>query len=191
MIIHNGYKILSDMPKFVFYLYQEFKPEMLAHGTWPKTNQEEIVHLFEWYATKLRPFMWEFYGIMSATNQAGLTNNSSLNGGADLNSSNDGINPRRSLSPRSNKDLDKHNKSNLLLQKVHDEYMTRFKYMCEQMESKFFLKGDKTTQFICSDKPTCIDYVYYQELLSAMVLSGNGSQSEFFSADTATRLYKL
>jgi hypothetical protein len=115
MIIHNGYKILSDMPKFMFYLYQEFKPEMLAQGTWPKTNQEEIVHLFEWYATKLRPFMWEFYGIMTATNQAGLTNNSSLNGGADLNSSNDGMNPRRSLSPRSNKAFDKHNKSNLLL----------------------------------------------------------------------------
>jgi hypothetical protein len=28
-------------------------------------------------------------------------------------------------------------------------------------------------------------------MLSAMVLSGNGSQSEFFSADTASRLYKL
>lgn len=59
------------------------------------------------------------------------------------------------------------------------------------MESKFFLKADKTTMFICSDKPTCIDYIYYHELLSAMVLSGNGSQSEFFSAETATRLYKL
>ena len=42
-----------------------------------------------------------------------------------------------------------------------------------------------------SDKPTCIDHVFYQELLSAMVLSGNGSQSEFFSADTASRLYKM
>lgn len=61
------------------------------------------------------------------------------------------------------------------------------------MENKFFMKpdGSKPTQFICSDRPTCIDYVYYHELLSAMVLSGNGSQSEFFSADTATRLYKL
>ena len=59
------------------------------------------------------------------------------------------------------------------------------------MENKFFVKPDKTTAFICGDKPTCIDYVYYHELLSAMILSGNGSQSEFFSADTATRLYKL
>lgn len=57
------------------------------------------------------------------------------------------------------------------------------------MESKFF-KGQN--QYILgSEKPTCIDHVFYQELLSAMVLSGNGSQSEFFSADTASRLYKL
>jgi hypothetical protein len=57
------------------------------------------------------------------------------------------------------------------------------------MESKFF-KGEN--QYILgSEKPTCIDHVFYQELLSVMVLSGNGSQSEFFSADTASRLYKL
>ena len=57
------------------------------------------------------------------------------------------------------------------------------------MESKFF-KGE--SQYILgSEKPTCIDHVFYQEMLSAMVLSGNGSQSEFFSTDTASRLYKL
>ena len=56
------------------------------------------------------------------------------------------------------------------------------------MESKFFKGG----QFILgSEKPSCLDHVFYQEMLSAMVLSGNGSQSEFFSADTASRLYKL
>ena len=104
---------------------------MLAHRIWPQINQTEIIHLLEWYATKLRPFMWEFYGIMTATNQAGLTNNSSLSGFPDFERNNDGTTPRQSLSPRSNKDLDKHNKSNLVLQKVHDEYMTRFKYLCE------------------------------------------------------------
>ena len=57
------------------------------------------------------------------------------------------------------------------------------------MESKFFKSQG---QYIMgSERPTCLDHVFYHELLSAMVLSGNGSQSEFFSADTATRLYKL
>jgi hypothetical protein len=74
------------------------------------------------------------------------------------------------------------------LSKIHDEYLTRFKFICEEMESKFF----KGSQFILgSEKPSCLDHVFYQEMLSAMVLSGNGSQSEFFSADTQSRLYKL
>lgn len=110
--------------------------------------------------------MWEFYGIMTATNQAGLTNTNPL----------DAI-----QEPSEN--------THQQLQKIHDEYLTRFKFICEEMESKFF-KG--SNQYILgSEKPTCIDHVFYQEMLSAMVLSGNGSQSEFFSADTASRLYKL
>lgn len=64
MIIHNGYKILSDMTKFVYYIHENFKGEMLASGVWPKGREEDIVFLLEWYSTKLRPFMWEFYGIM-------------------------------------------------------------------------------------------------------------------------------
>ena len=65
MLLHNGFKILSDMPKFVFYLYENFKSEMLASGTWPKNvSLDEIVYFFEWYSTKLRPFMLEFYGII-------------------------------------------------------------------------------------------------------------------------------
>jgi hypothetical protein len=61
------------------------------------------------------------------------------------------------------------------------------------MENKFFKqnKNGQVNQYILGDKPTCIDHVYYQELLSAMILSGQGTQSEFFSTDTATRLYKL
>ena len=83
--------------------------------------------------------------------------------------------------------------------------MTRFKFICEQMESKFFkvqpsqsnsgsinhVSQSPAVYIMGTAKPTCIDYVFYQELLSAMILSGNGSQFEFFSADTATRLYKL
>ena len=39
--------------------------------------------------------------------------------------------------------------------------------------------------------PTCIDYIYYQELLTAMILSGNGTENEFMASDTAARLYKV
>lgn len=157
MIIHNGYKILSDMPKFIFYLFENFKSDISLSGLWPQTNQEEIVCVFEWYATKLRPFMWEFYGIMTATNQAGLSNQFLEDEGGNID-------------PRENEA----NKVNSKLQKVHDEYMQRFKFFCEQMENKFFKpnKNGAVNPFIFGDKITVVDHVYYQELLSAMILSG-------------------
>ena len=77
---------------------------------------------------------------------------------------------------------------------MHDEYMDRFKFFCEQMENKFFKptkNGTAVNTFIFGDKITVVDHVYYQELLSAMILSGQGTQSELFSADTAFRMYKL
>ena len=42
------------------------------------------------------------------------------------------------------------------------------------MENKFFKvnKNGATNSFIFGDKITVVDYVYYQELLSAMILSG-------------------
>lgn len=74
MLVHKGYKILADMTKFIYYLYENFKGEMLFAGIWPNSKVEEIVYLMEWYSTKLRPFMWEFYGIMTAASEAGLCN---------------------------------------------------------------------------------------------------------------------
>ena len=61
------------------------------------------------------------------------------------------------------------------------------------MENKFFKtsKNGSVNSFIFGDKITVVDHVYYQELLSAMILSGQGTQSELFSADTNTRMYKL
>ena len=125
--------------------------------------------------------MWEFYGIMTATNQAGLSTQLSMDHD-DLN---------RNSAQRDSEHPMGQNISQLL--KIHDEYMTRFKFICEEMENKFFKqnKNGHSNQYILGDKPTCIDHVYYQELLSAMILSGQGTQTEFFSADTATRLYKL
>jgi len=66
MLVHNGYKILADMTKMIYYLYENFKTEILVAGLWPKTKVGDIVFVLEWYSTKLRPFMWEFYGIMTS-----------------------------------------------------------------------------------------------------------------------------
>jgi|DEB0MinimDraft_12_1074336.scaffolds.fasta_scaffold89877_2 hypothetical protein len=47
-------------------LYEHFKVDMMLHGVWPKNKVEDVVNLLDWYTNKLRPFMYEFYGIMSA-----------------------------------------------------------------------------------------------------------------------------
>lgn len=122
----------------------------------------------EWYSHKLRPFMWEFYGIMTAASQAGLTKNDD--------------------NPHSNKfyaeDLEKHNEHIQKLVQIHDEYLTRFRFMCEKIENKFFTGNNA---FLFGERPTIVDYVLYQELLSAMILSGNGSTSEFLAAENNER----
>ena len=56
------------------------------------------------------------------------------------------------------------------------------------MEQKFFKNGNT---YILGEKITCIDYVFYHELLTAMILSGNGTKSEFLSSDTEMRSEKL
>ena len=94
---------------------------------------------------------------MTATNQAGLSNQFIEDEGGSMD-------PRESEA----------NKSNSKLQKIHDEYMERFKFFCEQMENKFFKanKNGVVNSYIFGDKITVVDHVYYQELLSAMILSG-------------------
>ena len=134
------------MTKFIYYLYENFKVQMLVAKIWPTAKIEEIVYLMEWYSTKLRPFMWEFYGIMTAASEAGLTK-------------------ERDTSNRDQENFSK-------LQQIHEEYLTRFKFMCTQIEQKFFT-GQNT--FLFGEKATVVDYVFYQELLSAMILSGQGT----------------
>ena len=62
--------------------------------------------------------MWEFYGIMTATNQAGLSNQFLEDEGGN-------IDPRETEA----------SKSNSKLQKVHDEYMERFKFFSSLVSS--------------------------------------------------------
>lgn len=60
--------------------------------------------------------------------------------------------------------------------------------MCEKIEDKFFTKDNK---FLFGATPTLVDYVFYQELLSAMVLSGQGTATEFLTDDPQIRHTKL
>lgn len=147
------------MSKYVFYLYETHKGEMLAAKVWPKKKVEDIVYVLDWYSTKLRPFMYEFYGIMTAASQAGLIQ----------------ITSEEDSSRNEDEQMQK-------LRQVHEEYLIRFKFMCEQIEQKF-LNGSNT--YLFGDSPTIIDFVFYQELLSAMILSGNGNQEEFLQGDAA------
>ena len=112
MLVHKNYKILADMTKFIYYLYENFKAQMLVAKIWPTAKIEEIVYLMEWYSTKLRPFMWEFYGIMTAASEAGLTKENTT---------------------RENRDQN-YNENISKLQQIHEEYLTRFKFMCTQIE---------------------------------------------------------
>ena len=60
--------------------------------------------------------------------------------------------------------------------------------MCLQIEGKFFTNGNT---YFFGEKATCVDFVFYQELLSAMILSGNGTASEFFTSDSQTQMQDL
>ena len=44
--------------------------------------------------------------------------------------------------------------------------------MCDQIEQNFFVDGNT---FLFGEEISAIDYVFYQELLSAMILTGQGT----------------
>lgn len=69
MMVHNGFKILADMTKFTYYIHENFKDKLFSSGMWPKNKIEEVISLLDWYNTKFRPFMWEFFGIMMAASK--------------------------------------------------------------------------------------------------------------------------
>jgi hypothetical protein len=58
------------------------------------------------------------------------------------------------------------------------------------MEAKFF--GHSAQKYIFDpEKPSVVDLVFYQELLSAMILTGLGTHNEFFKHDYKTQLNDL
>ena len=87
-------------------------------------------------------------------------------------------------------DLEKMSKNEQLLHQANEDYLNKFKFACRQMEQKFF-DGGPEGPYIFGTRPTCFDHILYQELLTAMVLSGYGRPSDMFSTDTAFRLYEI
>ena len=57
--------------------------------------------------------------------------------------------------------------------------------MCDQIEQNFFVDGNT---YLFGDKITAIDYIFYQELLTTMILTGQGNESNFFKEDNKTQL---
>ena len=79
---------------------------------------------------------------------------------------------------------DKSDKIEKLL-RIHEEYLTRFKLMCEQIEQKL---GQNS--YLLGDKPSIVDFVFYQELVSAMIISGKGTESDFLESEKLAALKK-
>ena len=63
--------------------------------------------------------------------------------------------------------------------------MDAFIVYCDKIEEKFI--NDNETYFF-GDTPSIVDHVFYQEMVSAMLISKKGNLSKFFKDDTATRL---
>lgn len=86
--------------------------------------------------------------------------------------------------------LEQISKNQHLLQQANEEYLSKFKYICKLMEQKFFKEEHETT-FIFSDRASCFDHILYQELVTAMIISGHGNAQEMFSSDASFRLYDI
>lgn len=66
--------------------------------------------------------------------------------------------------------------------------MNRFKVLIENIE--LHLKQAKT-KYMFGNQVSAIDYIYYHEMVSSMILSGHGTQTEFMSGDAQARIHKL
>ena len=80
--------------------------------------------------------------------------------------------------------------TNHMLNAASDEYISKFKLICEQMEKQFFSK-DYNGQYIFGDKPSVFDFALYHDLMTAMLLPNIGKSNELFSEDNRFRLYKV
>jgi len=133
--------------------------------------------------------MKEFYAFIVAKHKAGLDKPRAALGDADALNDVQSMSSSTSKQP-SSQDLEKMSANGQLLHQANEDYLNKFKLVCREMEQKFF--GGKTEgPFIFGTKPTCFDHILYQELLTAMVLSGYGRASDMFSTDTAFRLYEI
>ena len=77
-----------------------------------------------------------------------------------------------------------------MLNVANEEYLSKFKLICQQMESQFF--GEEFNgPFIFGEKPSVVDFAIYNELLAAMLIPNIGKSNELFSIDNRFRLHKI
>ena len=77
-----------------------------------------------------------------------------------------------------------------MLNVANEEYLSKFKMICQTMEQKFF-GDDFTGPYIFGEKATVFDYALYHELLTAMLIPNIGKSSELFDRDNRFRLHKV
>ena len=57
---HNGYKIISNLPYIIQYLYSTFKKEMNKSELFREEIEDKTIHMLEWTQSKLRPAVGNF-----------------------------------------------------------------------------------------------------------------------------------
>ena len=77
-----------------------------------------------------------------------------------------------------------------MLNIANEEYVSKFKLICEHMEKQFFSE-EFEGPYIFGEKPTVFDYLLYHDLLTAMLITDIGKSNELFSVDKRFRLYKI
>ena len=83
MLVYQGYKIIGDMTKLVFYLFEHFTPMFDIAKQWPASLSQNQIHVaLDWYTYKFKPFMYEFYVVMDKAQVLDIieADASSLNG---------------------------------------------------------------------------------------------------------------
>lgn len=87
-------------------------------------------------------------------------------------------------------ELEDESRQKQMLNVVNEEYLSKFKLICQHMESEFF-SNEFEGQYIFGREPSVFDYALYHDLLTAMLIPRIGKSNELFSVDNRFRLHKV
>lgn len=158
-IVHKGFKVLSNTPLLVYYLVEQFPEEVARTGHWPAEHSKELQNYLEWYQNNLRPSMKEFYAFIVAKHKAGLDKPPAALEDSGALSDVQSVSSGAGKQP-SSQDLEKMSANEQLLHQANEDYLNKFKFVCRQMEQKFFVSKAEGP-YIFGTKPTCFDHILY------------------------------